>query len=321
MSSQPVPGPVGRPRGRRLPSIFKHQGWQALLFIAPAVFLLGALVAYPLVWTVMYSFGDTNSKLDIVSWVGFDNFERLFTRDRVFLDRESFPPEGALVNNIKWAFLYTTISLSLGLLIAVLAVRVRYESIIKAIVFVPMAIAATAVAIIWKFVYEPDPDIGVANAIGTSIFNIDPIVFLGRADTVNYAIIFAYVWASTGFAMVVLSAALKGIPEEIIEAAKTDGANEWAIFRRIQFPLLSLPMAVVTVWLTINVIKLFDVIYVLTDGGPGNASEVIATQMFDELFANGEGGYAAAIAVVMLILVLPLMIWNIMRFRSERVVT
>lgn len=321
MSSQPVPGPVGRPRGRRLSSIFKRQGWQGLLFIAPAVILLGALVAYPLVWTIVYSFGDTNSKLDIVSWVGFDNFERLFTTDRVFLDRDAFPWEGALVNNIKWAFLYTTISLSLGLLIAVLAVRVRYESIIKAIVFVPMAIAATAVAIIWKFVYEPDPDIGVANAIGTSIFNIDPIVFLGRADTVNYAIIFAYVWASTGFAMVVLSAALKGIPEEIIEAAKTDGANEWAIFRRIQFPLLSLPMAVVTVWLTINVIKLFDVIYVLTDGGPGNASEVIATQMFDELFANGEGGYAAAIAVVMLILVLPLMIWNISRFRSERVVT
>ncbi len=321
MSSQPVPGPVGRPQGRRLPAIFRGQGWQGLLFIAPAVILLGALVAYPLVWTIVYSFGDTNSKLDIVSWVGFDNFERLFTTDKVFLDRDAFPWEGALINNLKWAFLYTTISLSLGLLIAVLAIRVRYESIIKAIVFVPMAIAATAVAIIWKFVYEPDPDIGVANAIGTSIFNIDPIVFLGRADTVNYAIIFAYVWASTGFAMVVLSAALKGIPEEIIEAAKTDGANEWAIFRRIQFPLLSLPMAVVTVWLTINVIKLFDVIYVLTDGGPGNASEVIATQMFDELFANGEGGYAAAIAVVMLILVLPLMIWNISRFRSERVVT
>jgi alpha-glucoside transport system permease protein len=321
MSSQPVPGPVGRPRGRRLHTIFKRQGWQGLLFIAPAVILLGALVAYPLVWTIMYSFGDTNSKLDIVRWVGFDNFQRLFTTDRVFLDRDEFPWSGALVNNIKWAFLYTTISLSLGLLIAVLAVRVRYESIIKAIVFVPMAIAATAVAIIWKFVYEPDPDIGVANAIATNIFNIDPIVFLGRADTVNYAIIFAYVWASTGFAMVVLSAALKGIPEEIIEAAKTDGASEWAIFRRIQFPLLSLPMAVVTVWLTINVIKLFDVIYVLTDGGPGNSSEVIATQMFDELFANGEGGYAAAIAVVMLILVLPLMIWNISRFRSERVVT
>jgi alpha-glucoside transport system permease protein len=320
MSSQPVPGPVGRPRGRRLSRIGRGQRWQALLFVGPAVFLLGLLVVYPLVWTIVYSFGDTNVKLDIVRWVGLDNYERLFTLDKVFLDRDSFPPEGALINNLKWALLYTTISLGMGLLIAVLAARVSYEGVIKAIIFVPMAIAATAVAIIWKFVYEPNPDIGVANALITS-FGSDPIVFLGRADTVNYAIIFSYVWASTGFAMVVLSAALKGIPEEIIEAARTDGANEWAIFRRIQFPLLSLPMAVVTVWLTINVIKLFDVIYVLTRGGPGNSSEVIATQMFDELFQNGEGGYAASIAVVMLILILPLMIWNISRFRTERVVT
>ena len=193
----------------------------------------------------------------------------MFTRDRVFLDRDSFPPEGALVNNLKWAVLYTTISLGLGLVIAILAARVRYEGLVKAIIFVPMAISATAVAIIWKFVYEPDPDKGVINAVLDGTFNVDPIVFLGRADTVNYAIIASYVWASAGFAMVVLSAALKGIPEEIIEAARTDGANEWAIFRRIQFPLLSLPMAVVTVWLTINVIKLFDIIYVLTRGGPG----------------------------------------------------
>jgi alpha-glucoside transport system permease protein len=320
MSSQPVPGPVGRPRGRALPAIFKREGWQGLLFILPAAFLLGVLVAYPLVWTIVYSFGNTNSRLDITSWVGFENYERLFSTDKVFFDRDSFPWTGALVNNLKWAFLYTLTSLALGLLIAVLAVRVRYESIVKAIIFVPMAIAATAVAIIWKFVYEPDADIGVANAL-LGVLKVDPIVFLGRADTVNYAIIFAYVWASTGFAMVVLSAALKGIPEEIIEAARTDGASEWGIFRRIQFPLLSLPMAVVTVWLTINVIKLFDVIYVLTRGGPGTSSEVIATQMYDELFQNGEGGYAAAIAVVMLLLILPLMAYNISRFRTERVVT
>jgi alpha-glucoside transport system permease protein len=320
VSSQAVPGPVGRPRGRRLPSIFQRQGWQGLLFILPAVLLLGVLVVYPLVWTIVYSFGDTNSRLEIVRWLGFDNYRRLFETDKVFLNRDDFPPEGALVNNLKWALLYTTVSLGMGLLIAVLAARVRYESIVKAVIFVPMAIAATAIAIIWNLVYEPDPDLGVVNAV-LGGFNVDPIVFLGRADTVNYAIIFAYVWASTGFAMVVLSAALKGIPEEIIEAARTDGANEWNIFRRIQFPLLSLPMAVVTVWLTINVIKLFDVIFVMTRGGPGNSSEVIATQMYDELFQNGEGGYAASIAVVMLLLVLPLMAWNISRFRSERVVT
>jgi alpha-glucoside transport system permease protein len=241
----------------------------------------------------------------------------LFTKDKSFLNLEEFPPSGALANNVKWMILYTTLSLLLGLLIAVLAARVRYESLMKAIVFVPMAIAATAVAIIWKFVYEPDPNLGSLNAFITT-FGADPIAWYGRADTVNYALIFAYVWASTGFAMVVLSAALKGISEEVIEAARTDGANEWDIFRRIQLPLLSLPIAVVTVWLLVNVIKVFDLIYVMTGGGPGGSSEVIAVTMVDE-FGNGEAGYSAAIAVVMLLLIIPIMVFNIRRFRSERV--
>ena len=318
MSSTAVPGPVGRPRGRRLSSIFKRESWQALLFIAPAVVLLGALVVYPMIYTIVLSFGNTNAKLEVTSWVGFDNYKTLFTTDKEFLDLDVFPPTGALINNLKWVVLYTSLALALGLLIAVLAARVRYESMIKAIIFVPMAIAATAVAIIWKFVYDPDPDIGSLNAIIT-MFGANPIAWYGRADVVNYALIFAYVWASTGFAMVVLSAALKGISEEVIEAARTDGASEWGIFRRIQLPLLSLPMAVVTVWLLINVIKLFDIIYVMTGGGPGNASEVIAFTMYDQTFQNGEAGYGAAVAVVMLLLIVPIMAFNIRRFRSERV--
>jgi alpha-glucoside transport system permease protein len=317
MSSTAVPGPVGRPRGRRLQSIFKRQGVQALLFIGPAVVMLGVLIVYPMIRTSIYSFANLNSRLEVTRWIGFDNYTRLFTEDKSFLNLEEFPPSGALANNVKWMILYTSLSLLLGLLIAVLAARVRYESLMKAIVFVPMAIAATAVAIIWKFVYEPDPSLGSLNAFITT-FGADPIAWYGRADTVNYALIFAYVWASTGFAMVVLSAALKGINEEVIEAARTDGANEWDIFRRIQLPLLSLPIAVVTVWLLVNVIKVFDLIYVMTGGGPGGASEVIAVTMVDE-FGNGEGGYSAAIAVVMLLLIIPIMAFNIRRFRSERV--
>src|SRR5215203_625703 len=317
MSSTAVPGPVGRPRGRRLSSVFKRQGIQAFLFISPAVLLLGVLIVYPMVRTSIYSFANLNSRLEVTRWIGFDNYTRLFTKDKSFLNLEEFPPSGALANNVKWMILYTSLSLLLGLLIAVLAARVRYESLMKAIVFVPMAIAATAVAIIWKFVYEPDPNLGSLNAFITA-FGADPIAWYGRADTVNYALIFAYVWASTGFAMVVLSAALKGISEEVIEAARTDGANEWDIFRRIQLPLLSLPIAVVTVWLLVNVIKVFDLIYVMTGGGPGAASEVIAVTMVDE-FGNGEGGYSAAIAVVMLLLIIPIMVFNIRRFRSERV--
>jgi alpha-glucoside transport system permease protein len=319
MSNTAVPAPVGRPRGRRLPAFFGRSGWQGLLFILPALLVLGVLVVYPLIFTIVYSFGNTNARLEVTRWVGFDNYKTLFTTDKEFLNLDVFPPTGAFVNNLKWVVLYTTLSLALGLLIAVLAVRVRYESIVKSIVFIPMAISATAVAIIWRFVYEPDPNLGVLNAAVTGLGG-DPISWIGRADTVNYALIFAYVWASTGFAMVVLSAALKGISEEVIEAAKTDGASEWAIFRRIQLPLLSLPIAVVTVWLLINVIKVFDIIYVLTGGGPGGASEVIAFSMVDETFTNGEGGYGAAIAVVMLLLIIPIMAFNIRRFRSERVI-
>jgi alpha-glucoside transport system permease protein len=319
LSSAAVPGHVGRPRGRRLLERFRRPSWQGFLFILPAVFLLAVLVVWPLIRTIYFSFGDTNSRLQFTRWVGFDNYERLFTKDKEFLNLEVFPPEGALVNNLKWVVLYTSISLGLGLLIAVLAVRVRYESMVKAIVFVPMAISATAVAIIWKFVYDPDPNVGSLNAF-LGIFGVDPIAWYGRADVVNYALIFAYVWASTGFAMVVISAALKGISEEVIEAARTDGASEWDIFRRIQLPLLSLPISVVTVWLLINVIKVFDIIYVMTGGGPGGASEVIAFSMVDETFTNAEGGYGAAIAVVMLLLIIPIMAFNIRRFRSERVV-
>jgi alpha-glucoside transport system permease protein len=319
LSSTAVPGSVGRPRGRRLPSRFKRDKWQALLFLGPAVVLLAALVVYPVVYTVVYSFGNTNSRLEVTRWVGFDNYERLFTRDKEFLNLDVFPPSGAFINNLKWVVLYTSLSLALGLLIAILAARVRYESMVKAIIFIPMAISATAVAIIWKFVYDPDPNVGSLNAF-ISNFGLDPVAWYGRADVVNYALIFAYVWASTGFATVVISAALKGISEEVIEAARTDGASEWDIFRRIQLPLLSLPVSVVTVWLLINVIKVFDIIYVMTGGGPGGASEVIAFSMVDETFTNGEGGYGAAIAVVMLALIIPIMAFNIRRFRSERVV-
>jgi alpha-glucoside transport system permease protein len=290
-----------------------------MYFILPAIVLLGALVLYPLIYTIVLSFGNTNSRLQITRWVGFDNYKTLFTTDKQFLNLDVFPPTGALINNLKWVVLYTSFSLALGLLIAVLAARVRYESFLKAIIFVPMAISATAVAIIWKFVYDPDPNIGSLNAVITA-FGADPIAWYGRADVVNYALIFAYVWASTGFAMVVLSAALKGISEEVIEAARTDGASEWDIFRRIQLPLLSLPLAVVTVWLLINVIKVFDIIYVMTGGGPGAASEVIAFTMYDETFQNGEAGYGAAVAVVMLLLIIPIIVFNIRRFRSERVV-
>ena len=319
MSSGTVaPGSVvGKPPGRRLAAI-REGGWQAIPFIAPALVLVTFGLVVPVFWTLAMSFNRTRGLNFGDEWVGFTNYERLLTRDSRFLDTDEFPWSGALVNNIKWLVIYPVMCIVLGLLTAVLATRVRYEAAFKAIIFVPMAISATAVGVIWRFVYSPDPDLGVLNGFA-GLFGAEPVSWLGRADTVNYAIIISYVWASTGFVMVVLSAALKGISQEVIEAARTDGATEWDIFKRVQLPLLSLPIAVVTVWMIINVIKVFDIIYVMTTGGPGGASRVIAYSYYVETFENGKGGYGASVAVVMLVLIIPVMIWQIRRFRTEAV--
>ena len=293
----------------------REGGLQALPFLAPALVLVIFFLIVPVIWTVLLSVNKTRGLNFGTEWIGLDNYERLLTRDSRFLDRDEWPWTG-----IRWLIIYPILCLFLGLLTAVLATRVRYEAAFKAIIFVPMAISATAVGVIWLLVYSPDPDIGVLNATITGLGG-DPVSWLGRGDIANYAIILAYVWMSTGFVMVVLSAALKGISQEVIEAARTDGATEWDIFRRIQFPLLSLPIAVVSVWMIINVIKVFDIVYIMTKGGPGGATRVIAYSYYVETFENGLGGYGAAVAVVMLALIIPVMIWQIRRFRSEAVIS
>jgi alpha-glucoside transport system permease protein len=314
-TSLPAPVKPGQPAARRI-----AERLQALIFLAPALIVLGIFLVYPAYYTIRLSFYTSDIFDRFVGYVGLDNFKQLFTNDPEFLDLSHFPPSGELVNNVKWIIVYISLTLVLGLGLAVLTIRVRYESAVKSLIFVPMAISATAVGIIWLLVYSPNPNIGVINAVGTSL-GANPVSWLGQPNTVNYALIFAYVWASTGFAMVVLSAALKGIPTEIIEAARVDGAGEWYIFRRIMVPMLSLPIAVVFVWLFVNVIKVFDIIYVMTSGGPGTSSQVIAGRMYTETFHGGDIGYGAAIAVVMLLLTLPVMILNVRRFRSARVIT
>jgi alpha-glucoside transport system permease protein len=322
VSQQPLPAPavaqVAPPsQGRSLRVRFR-----GIAFIIPAVILLAAFLVYPAYYTIRLSFYESDFFFGFTHWLGLSNFKNLLTNDKDFLDLSTFPPQGALINNLRWLIFYTSFSLLFGLALAVLAVRVRYERAVKTAVFVPMAISATAVGVIWLLVYSPDIDQGLLNATIHGIYHgYNPIAWVGRPSTVNYALIFAYVWASTGFVMVVLSAAIKGIPNDVIEAARVDGAGEWAIFRRIVLPMLSLPISIVTVWLVINVIKVFDIIYVMTNGGPGTSSRVIAYTMYVETFSNSRAGYGAAVAVIMLILLLPVMILNVTRFRSSRVIT
>jgi alpha-glucoside transport system permease protein len=291
---------------------------EGIAFALPAILVLAAFVVYPAYYTIRLAFYQSDFLFAFTGWVGLDNFKDLLTNSPDFLDLSHFPPGGALINNVKWIIIYISLCLVFGLALAVLTIRVPYEKYIKSVIFIPMAISATAVGVIWLLVYSPDPNIGTLNAVIHGLGG-NPVSWLGKSSTVNYAIILAYVWASTGFAMVVLSAALKGIPTEVIEAARVDGAGEWNIFRRIMLPMLSLPISIVTVWLFINVIKVFDIIYVMTQGGPGSSSRVIAYTMFTETF-NGHPGRGAAVAVIMLLLMVPVMVLNVKRFRSERVV-
>jgi alpha-glucoside transport system permease protein len=323
MNTQPLPTPVAAqpPSERRglgiRAGVARLQGF---LFVLPALIVLGIFLIYPAYYTIRLAFYEGDFHFGFFHYLGLQNFKDLLTNDPDFLDLSKFPPSGALINNLRWVIFYISLSLIVGLGLAVLAVRVRYERAIKTAIFVPMAISATAVGIIWLLVYNTDSNVGVMNAVWHGVFGQSPVSWLGNPSIVNYALIFAYIWASVGFVLVVLSAAIKGIPAEIMEAARVDGAGEWNIFRRIMLPMLSLPISVVTIWLFINVIKVFDIIYVMTGGGPGTSSRVIAFTMYEETFHNGRPGYGAAVAVIMLILIAPVMVLNVRRFRTEKVV-
>src|SRR5438477_9852983 len=223
----------------------------AILFLLPAAVLLLVFLLYPAIYTLLLSFNRGRNGV-FSEWVGLDNYVRLFS-DPDFINFTTFPPSGALWNNVLWIVFYTSIVIFLGLIIAVVAARVRYESMIKAIVFIPMAIAATALAVIWKFVYSPDANIGLLNAVLGTI-GVSPISWLGDERIVNFALIGVGIWGSDGFATVILSAAVKSIPAEVIESARVEGANERQIFFRMILPMDSRPMSVRAVTLSVNVI-------------------------------------------------------------------
>lgn len=291
-----------------------HTGW---LFALPALLLLLVFLVYPTLWTIRASFY-TGIGFNLTRFIGFDNYTRLFTTDPYFFNNANFPPTGTVVNNITWLIVFTTLAISLGLLIAVLAEKVKYEAVVKAVVFLPYAISATAAGIIWLFMY--DPNIGLINAaLGSIIPGWQPIPFTGDARYVTLAIIVAAVWIQTGFTTVVISAALKGIPADIIEAARVDGASPLQIFSRIQVPMISSTITVLVVTMIIFVIKVFDLIWVMGGslGGPQGSARVIAFTQYIETFQNGRLGYGSAIAMIMMLLVLPIIVYNLRQFRRE----
>ncbi|MEU9990195.1 sugar ABC transporter permease [Streptomyces sp. NPDC048045] len=415
----------------------------AALFLLPALVLLGALVVYPIGYSVVRSFSSDSGD----GFAGFDNYKALFTDDGI---------RTALKNNIIWVVFAPTVSTALGLVFAVLTERVRWGTAFKLVVFMPMAISMLAAGIIFRLVYDQDPDKGVANAVWVGVHDTfaqasafpkahpgreSPLkpdgggfittapVHTGRAVTlplvgvapgqmpdgakkavaarpepgkitgttwqdftrgkgvgrlgapdpselgyagmrieavrdgkvvatakaagdgtftlpaqadgtllrlpagnfkepyngvdwlgpslVTPAIIGSYVWMWAGFAMVLIAAGLAGVPRELLEAARVDGATEWQVFRRITVPLLAPVLAVVTVTLMINVLKVFDLVYIIAPGSSQDDANVLALELYRKGFSEDRPGIASAIAVFLLLLVIPVMWFNVRRLRRE----
>ncbi len=271
------------------------------LWMAPALVFVGVFLVYPTIATIIRSF--YNRRGDVA--IGFENYVWFFTRNDTLL---------ALRNNIIWVVLLPLLVVGLGLAIAVLVDRVRYENVVKSVVFLPMAISFVAAGVIWKLVYDIDPSVGTLNA-GVTAAGGSPIAWISTAPMNNVMLIIVGVWMQAGFAMVILSAGLKGISTELLEAARVDGANEWQVFRGIVLPLLAPTIAVVATTIVIFALKTFDIVYVMTNGNFD--TEVIANRMYKELFANTQQGRAAAVAVVLLVAIVPVMLINIRRFRAQ----
>jgi alpha-glucoside transport system permease protein len=218
---------------------------------------------------------------------------------------------------LLWMILMVSGTIVVGLLVAVLADRVPYERVAKAIIFLPMAISFVGAGVIWKFVYDYGTgrvQIGLLNAILTAL-GLQPVAWLQTVGVNNLALIVVGVWMWSGFCMTILSAALKGVPTEILEASRVDGASEWRVFRAIIVPMIMPTIAVVATTMVINVLKIFDIVYVMTGGNFG--TEVIANRMYQEMYNAFRTGRATAIAVVLILLIIPFIYFNIRRFQAQ----
>jgi alpha-glucoside transport system permease protein len=277
------------------------------LWLAPALMFLFVFLVYPTIGTAIRSLQNKAG----TEFIGLDNFVWFFTSESTL---------SALKNNVIWLIVLPLMTVGFGLLLAVLFDRVRYESIVKALVFLPLAISMVAAGVIWRFmfVYQPpdQPQIGTLNA-AVGVVGAGPFPWI-TIDTLSFNTILlvgVMGWMWTGFCMVIISAALKGINIELMEAARVDGANEWQVFRGIVFPLLLPTLAVVTTTIVITALKTFDIVYTMTGGLYD--TEVVANRMIKEMFVNGNFGRASAIAIVLLLAIIPIMGVNIRRFRAQ----
>ncbi|MCC1482074.1 carbohydrate ABC transporter permease [Roseibaca sp. Y0-43] len=289
----PAKGPQA---GQNINRANKVRPW---LFLFPAMFALGLYLVYPVVGSFYRSLFNRAGN----EFVGLGNYADLLAEDAF---------RTAVFNNMLWVLVVPAMATFLGLLVAQLTDRLAWGNFAKSLIFMPMAISFVGASLIWKFVYSANPDIGIINAIRAT-FGMDALDPLQVPFWNNFFLMLILVWIQTGFAMVILSAALRGIPEETIEAAIIDGANPFQVFFQIKVPQIMGTIVVVWTTITILVLKVFDIVYTMTGGN--FETEILPSYMMDFMFRDD--GRATAVAFVIMVLVLPVMIWNIAQARKE----
>jgi alpha-glucoside transport system permease protein len=285
-----------------------REGVRPYVFVGPCLVILAVFLVYPVINTLLLSVRDANSE----GFVGLDNFKFVFTDESMLR---------SIRNTFAWIIVVPFFGVTIGLAFATLADRLRHgEAAAKSMIFLPMAISFVGAAVTWRLVYSFRPEgfgtnIGLLNGVVTGLGG-EPVAWLQQQPWNNAYLMVIMVWMQTGFAMVVLSSAIKSIPDEIIEASRIDGASEMQVFRRIIIPSILPTIAVVTTYMVINALKVFDIVYVI-GSAETNGTEVIAERMLDWFFIADNDGRGAAIAVVLFIAVIPVMMWNVKRFREQ----
>jgi len=279
---------------------------QPFIFVGPAVAILIWYLALP----TARSFWISLFNRDGSEFIGLANYLSVFTERTMLV---------AFRNNLLWIVFGATLAIVFGLLVAVLADRSNFENAAKSLIFLPMAISMVGAGVIWNFIYEvkdvADPQIGLLNAVWVALGQEPQAWTALNQPWNNIFLIIIMIWLQTGYAMVIFSAAIKGIPDELIEASRVDGANEVQIFFRIMIPYIMGTIITVSTTVIIFTLKIFDIVMVMTGGQ--FASHVIATQFYRQAFTNNNKGLAAAIAIVLLIAVVPVMIYNLRQFAEE----
>ncbi|RME14342.1 MAG: sugar ABC transporter permease [Alphaproteobacteria bacterium] len=283
-------------------------------FLFPALFALGLYLAYPVYETLRLSLTERVFLSDgpvafVYEWAGLANYRQMLAEPKFW---------EAMRNNFFWLLVVPAASTALGLLVAQLTDRLSWGNIVKSLIFMPMAISFVGASVIWKLVYDFRPEgteqIGILNAVVAALGG-HPQTWLTLIPWNNFFLMVVLIWIQTGFAMVILSAALRGIPEETIEAAIVDGANPFQIFFRIKVPQISGTILVVWTTITLTVLKIFDIVFAMTNGQW--ETQVLANYMYDKLFRASDWGVGSASAIVIMLLVTPILIWNVRNARRE----